>query len=498
MLRSAVAVLLLLVAPVLARANEEETRSCANEPAGCMDLAEQEDGAVEVRTPNYGRALGEVAGAVLGGAAWYWIERDRQVADWDFPSIADRLSLDIFVNDSNPFAINHIWHTVSGASFHLFARSNGLGVVASSLVALAGSLSWEYGVEYREKISVNDIIFTAVAELPAGEFAHWIGRYLQRDEGGFGRTLARWTVGLPQTAHNRLDGLRGYRGPEIAARFHTSTGVGTTSVNDHGDQTTAHLRFKGELAVGDHYLQPGVRSGTFREVNFTSLGAELGRGTDSRVARFGVDALIAGWYRQSIPPDTAGKLGTALHFGVASGIHYRNDAFGAWRDRVGLAHFPGPAIDADLLGSNWRLRGRARLSLDYGGLHALGRDRWRADNPDEIGKTVLDQQGYHYAWGASARLAVELSSPRFGIGATALYGRYTSNDGFDRVQDMLTVDQQIASRVGEYQAFVRTSIYKSLFVEVRSAAVRRHEVFEDLATSARSTRHTIDIGAHFK
>jgi hypothetical protein len=497
-LRCAVVLSLLIAAGGPARANSEVEDSCGADEVetGCVE--DEDAPPPAIRVPNYTRASSEIGGSVLFGAGWYWYERDRQVADWDFPSWRDRFSLDIFVNDNNPFAINYVWHTVSGAGFHVFARSNDIGFVPSALLALAGSLSWEYGVEFRERISVNDIIFTASAGLPAGELFYLLGEHLQQGPATIPRRLGRWTVGLPRSAHNALDGRSGHRGPKIAGRFHLSYGLGAATGEGAEDEIGHQVRLTSELAVGDDHLAPGRRSDTFRETNFTRFEVELGRGPATRTSRFAIDALFAGWRRQSIPEAGEGELGTALAFGVAGGVRYRNDRFGSWRDRVGQAHLPGPGIDADLIGDGWRLRGHARLSVDYAGIHALALDRWYSENPDEVGKTVLAEQGYYYAWGGSGRVGVELASPSFALGADSLFGLYHSNEGLDRLQEDLTVDQRARDRVMEYRLWMRAAIRGPVFIEARTSGIRRHERFEDLTATAGLVRHTLELGFRFE
>src|SRR5690606_36574555 len=130
------------------------------------------------------------------------------------------------------------------------------------------------------------------------------------------------------------------------------------------------------------------RSGIFRDANFTSAELSLSRGADGvRSTRFASEALLAGWRRQDLP-DAGEGIGSALNLGTAIGVRYRNERLGSWRDRVGFVHFPGAAIDADVLGDGWRLRGRSRLSIDYGGIHAHANEMWREANPDELGKTI--------------------------------------------------------------------------------------------------------------
>src|SRR5688500_1982174 len=77
------------------------------------------------------RAIVEEAALVGAGAAWYWIDRERQVADWDFPSLKQRVTLEALRFDNNPFPINFAWHTVDGGGYHLMARTNEMSLLVS-------------------------------------------------------------------------------------------------------------------------------------------------------------------------------------------------------------------------------------------------------------------------------------------------------------------------------------------------------------------------------
>jgi hypothetical protein len=101
--------------------------------------------------------------AIGGGFTWYWIDRERQVADWDFPSIVDRLTFKEWRYDANPFPINFAWHAFDGGQYHMFARSNDLDLLTTMAIGLGTSVLWEFFVEYREKVSINDVLFTTAA-----------------------------------------------------------------------------------------------------------------------------------------------------------------------------------------------------------------------------------------------------------------------------------------------------------------------------------------------
>ena len=76
--------------------------------------------------PRYLLPAIELFAAMSIGFTWYWIDRERQVADWDFPSIKDRLTFEAWRFDTNPFPINFAWHAIDGGQYHVVGRSSEL------------------------------------------------------------------------------------------------------------------------------------------------------------------------------------------------------------------------------------------------------------------------------------------------------------------------------------------------------------------------------------
>jgi len=68
--------------------------------------------------------------------------------------------------------LNTINHTYTGATYYTFARSNEYDIFASFLFAATGSLVWEYAGEFRERVSLNDMVFTTLGGSILGEGLH--------------------------------------------------------------------------------------------------------------------------------------------------------------------------------------------------------------------------------------------------------------------------------------------------------------------------------------
>src|SRR5690606_2018469 len=186
--------------------------------------------------------------------------------------------------DHNPFGINHIWHPLDGAAFHAIARANHLGLGGAALSGFATSMTWEYLLEFRETISINDVLITPAAGIAAGEFFHWLGRYLHSAPSrGLGHDVARWALSPVHALEPPLDrralgdlvtrdalGLSS----DIWHRFEVGTGIALASPTGaaSGDRRAlGAVTATGRLAALPGYLAPVPMGRSFREGNLTEL-----------------------------------------------------------------------------------------------------------------------------------------------------------------------------------------------------------------------------------
>src|SRR5262245_37659357 len=117
--------------------------------------------------PAYARAALEVAGVLSIGVAQYWSNADTNARDWDFPRWSDRRSGAGVRFDNNTHVTNNVLHPLAGSAYYGLSRANGLSVTASTLYALAGSSIWEGLLEWREKVSINDMVATTFGGIAA-------------------------------------------------------------------------------------------------------------------------------------------------------------------------------------------------------------------------------------------------------------------------------------------------------------------------------------------
>jgi hypothetical protein len=471
---------------------------------------------LETRTgPRYPglRTAGEHA-IILGAATlWYWIDRDRNAVDWDFDSWRQRFSREAYRFDNNSIGMNFLGHAMSGAAFYGIARSNGLHAGYSYLAAFLASFAWEFALEFKERVSINDQIVTPAAGMAIGEGLHKLGRYLSGGRGRGRRALA-WTLGVVHAIHDAKDGVDRRAGPADEFGFSQIEGC-------EGEHCAWHRRFdlalgaagagtprgsgligwgelRGGLELGEipGHLAPVDTRGALGNAPLARLSFRVARGpVRGPVFELDAETFIGGYRHQRLAPEADGRVrGHAFLVGTSVAYLYRHEALGWWMDRFGTLSLPGLAFDLHLVSKRagaWRRFGleiRGRVNGDFTGIHSGPWQTWNAANPDARAKTILMREGYWYGWGGSFRLEVELSSPHTALGGRVLHGRYRSQEGLDRSQHAVEVDAVGTEAVLDTDVYVRigplgpgpegTGIYAELALERRAREGRIEDVHE--------------------
>jgi len=456
----------------------------------------------------------ELFTAVTGGFIWYWADRTRQVADWDFPSIKQRFTFEAWKYDTNPFPINFAWHAYDGAQYHLFARAADLDLLTSMAYGIGTSVAWEFTVEFREQVSINDVLLTSTAGTVIGEFIHSLGRYFESaPEKRWWHPIPGWLLTTSRTANNTIFGYdrlrRGFApdhlgfSSDIWHRFVLSTGMAYTRIAGDLSPTRTGSRHpalgrviaEGDMATIPGYLTAPVLVRNFKNANVSSARMRLVGGDDAFVLDFGVDTFMLGHHTQRLPAE---GLGTATTVGLDVAYRYRRELIGPYVERLAQTHLPGFALDHHLRldgGRVW-VRARVRANFDFVGVHALAYPTWRAQQPADILETsVVQKHKYDYGWGPSTRLDLMVELPNAAAGGSLGAAAYRAQRGYDRRQDELTDDLHIHDRILDWDGWLRVgSTNLRTFLEARLEQHRRTNTVEDVTQSDRTTTFLLSFG----
>lgn len=432
-----------------------------------------------------GRSLVDMSAGLGLWAIMYWLMMDRNVADWDNPTPEERFTGEAWRLDNNSLGVNWIAHPLMGGASYAFARANHHGPATSFGYAFLTSFLWEFVLEFKEKVSVNDVIATPGTGVPIGEFIHKLGLYLDTHERPSTMLqAARWSVGIPVTLDRAIDGRPPPRVTsrdtlgftrQIWHRFELSGGALFVD-SPHTDRSVlGRTNFSARLATLPDYLAAVDRSRFFymAEISDLSVGAEASRHGAGFTAT--ADTLLAGFHSQQLESSSDQPRGTAITTGVSVAYRYLRSEANRYREFVeaealpdpnlshhvpttaeqfAAFHLPGPAIDWHVLAPDLVLYLGARAHPDFVGFGAPAFYDWAAANLDEKGKHILHRQGYFHGWGASGELAGRLQLGPLRAAGNLFCGRYISQDGLDRHVERITSDVRSHGQLLYYGASV--------------------------------------------
>ncbi len=463
------------------------------------------------RTPHYTRALGEAALLVGIGTAYYWVDPLANAADWDFPTLADKLSFHAVRFDNNLHTTNHILHPLAGSSVYGFSRVNGLTVPEAFGYAAASSIFWEYVLEFREQVSINDMVFTPLGGMAMGEFFFKLGDYLNSAPGGgsWPNELAATTLGLPRHLHDALDNpyrpiaLPADRLGFSSAYWHRFTlGYGLSEVgNDANVTSTLHsMEMSAEIAAMPGLLRPGRFSTSFSDANFVDMSWRMGFGDIGlQEVDLWFSAALAGFYEQDFrAAGRDGLSGKATLLALSSAFRYADKHLVGRQDRFAMAHLLGPqarlwlGLDDLLATFQWSMH------VDFAAIHPVAFDDWQTRHDTAGLKTVLQRQSYSFALGWSTRGRMRFDLHGVEAGTSVSYGFYDSIEGLDRQQAEVTRDLNTLDHILELDAFVgyapRTT---PVLLRVTTGEVRRWGSMDGDKSDWTDRRLTISAGLSF-
>jgi hypothetical protein len=455
-------------------------RARAEDPASASPEASPEE-----QAPHHVRSLVEMGTGLAAGSVLYWLMMDRNIADWDNPTPGERFNGRAWRLDNNSLAVNFVAHPLMGGAAYGFARANHHDPLQAFGYSFLTSFLWEFVLEFKEKVSVNDVIVTPAAGVPIGEFFYKLGLYLDSaDAPGAGTRALQWSLGTGVALDRALDG----RGPPAVAErdalglsraiwhdFQFSYAIGAVRSKGSAEFARHGLSARGALVTLPGYLRPrGFGRAFFQgEISDFSVGTEVSE--HGAGMTMSADTLILGYHGQAMSGSERAARGHALTVGASLAFSYHKskaDHHQAFREAVdqpdpdvsyhlpktseqfSALHLPGPALDWHVRAPLVSLSLSARAHPDFAGLGAPAFYDFAAAHLDDKSKHILHRQGYFYGWGASGGLSAELQIGPVVAGARVFHGRYWSQDGLDRHIERVTADVPAYGEVLFYGASI--------------------------------------------
>ena len=116
---------------------------------------------------------------IINYFAMKYTNKDDWQYDYSWYSVKHKFR-DGWYWDPNDFNTNTVYHLYAGATYYMIGRSNGYSILESFGWSVFGSTMWEYFGEWREQVSLNDMIFTPTLGALTGEFFVQSANYVER------------------------------------------------------------------------------------------------------------------------------------------------------------------------------------------------------------------------------------------------------------------------------------------------------------------------------
>lgn len=390
----------------------------------------------------YGAVALEMGTYLTIGTVWYVMDTatnapDQQY-DWSWETLGVKLTSDGFAFDDNSLYLNSPGHPMAGMMYYLSGRSHRLGMLGAFVTAVAGTLAWEYAAEFREAVSINDLVFTPVGGFALGEPMYQLSRFFaQSQDTPVNRWLAAifqgpsslspWPTG-PSAPRARLLDEHGFARGRWR-RIEVGAGVDTLWSRPEAD-VGGWFGLSSELILRENYELPGNSASAVIGPVATWLDAEISFGSRGMLdTHLRGEVAYGGFVVRTSNP----AISSSWYAGLAAAYVHDERLLLSNHDRVAFAAPAGPVVHVSLQRGRMRLRSTGSAYPLFAGMtsHAV------STAPSLTGHVVPDmlrEQGYHWGAGLEMRIRSELDLEGFELGGElrSLAVTGVNDEAFDR------------------------------------------------------------------
>ena len=415
------------------------------------------------------RAALEISLFIGAGLVGYNYWQEKMEDDWEFEYKSFNDYLERFVStDQIKFDDNSIlynWgHVYAGAFYYQVGRVNGFSNYESLLISTIGSSVWEYIIEFREAISINDQIMTSVGGAILGETFHQMASLLKRrSKTPFSKLLATYfqPIDIFESFFDKkgiaLDNFEpqpiGFIRNNIE-KFDIFSGI--KSVDQVGEDIFSVIEFgmQGELVN-----LPVTSEGSLNKQVLDTVAVEL-------IQEFGVTASgLRDYYSYTKVVPSAffskqmseNQSGYAMFIGPAAGTEYNSRGFDHNQDFYAIANLLGATLDLSLYKNKKSLRMAFDAYGNFAFVRPYGTNQYFEAGNSYLGaKTILRKKNYYYAIGTSLRSRIEAKpTNKIGLGVTGIYHKLKSFDegAKDRHAEDVNRSLELKDRVASLKAW---------------------------------------------
>jgi hypothetical protein len=423
--------------------------------------------ALESREPRKNYLLAALeTGFIFGvGTVWYW-DSTWYSKGWDlrftWPDWGAKFDLNAVRFDADRFDTNAKSHPRAGVYYYQAARGNGLSLWESYLWVWVTSVLWEYGVEFNEFPSINDMIFTPQGGVAVGEPTYRLGRFFDAGSPTFANRLGALLFSPFAVLDDWASGRHQPRGPVDAWGFprmydHRFAFAldGLESVLDGQRALLESVAIDTALVSHLGYRRPGHGWETVAPGEWTELCVRLLYGGRAGMQGFDLHSstLVAGRYFRDydeLVPDgisrTDNLRGWGAMLGLGTAFDYTSRNLATAPDKVASMGIVGPMVEI----ASESGRAGVRFSLQTYYAFAQVDSLVYAAYGDPLTSaayeipTPLRQQGYYYGQGLSSQSTLVARLGDLELSLMTSLAAYWSINFRDRYQENLHNELEVS------------------------------------------------------
>lgn len=381
-------------------------------------------------------ALFELTIALAIPSIYYWNTRDGNNVDldlgWDWESWKGKLTLDHVRFDTNSWGLNGFRHPLMSVVNYQIARTNGFGIVGSTVLGALYGVLWEFVIENREYPAVNDLIVHTVVGAQLGEPLWQIGQLWR---GGVLTTGDRIKTTLFSPIDGMHDVLRTRQSlwwrPRAWRSIVLGVGAGQRWFDDARAYEEVVLSADIDVVRDRRYVSSGPQVGAIKPGTWSRVAGRLRLGdVDGSAGQTGIlvqsRTALAGVYRQD-------DEGNGTFTGIGTGFVYRRDWLDDARDHVAIMQLVGPQLQVSRRRPGYAVRWDAAAYADYAMIDAhvfVGGNPFPRPPPNI---SVLQAHGYYNALGGSGTTRLRLDTHAWRFDAEIEGHKLWQIDAGDRV-----------------------------------------------------------------
>jgi len=384
------------------------------------------------------RTIAECATIMAVSQTNYWLKYSNWIEDWQYglnwEDQKERIfSLDGQKFDSNCFQTN--WtHGLSGAMYYNFARTNGLNILESSAFTTLTSFYWEFIVEWREVVSINDNIFTSFGGISLGESFFQLGSYFNGNK-GFINSIAGILTNPIMAINRWLDRKKGYT-YYTPNKSNMSFFLGNFFImNDTNKPSKVNIKLE-------------IKHKTIDEISGYTKNVYYGK-YKQNIRKYDIDYIKGYSYLFSLSSgfDFYKKKAIAENDSCMQYKYIDDSIFveipTEFLDKLAIINMIGPYSELTYYFGKGKIKFMNTFSLDFGLVNAYALNKYSETEDISYTKATLYNYGYYYAFGYTFNHRTNVIYKNFTMNLEYKYQNYNSIEGFDRFENMIKNNHNI-------------------------------------------------------